>query len=89
MSIDKELYRDAYAQYQRWNEVEAADRSHHARKLTPTQAWRQYVELVEFCWRLNPQQSHKQRIQKLAALEQYYTNVRQLEARRSADVKQT
>jgi len=66
MKLDKELYRQAYQQYQRWNEAELVDRARNAGKLTPQAAWRQYVALVEFCWKLCPQQSEWQREQHLA-----------------------
>lgn len=86
--IDKQLYREAYEQHRQWNLLEMADRLQNIDKLSPAQMWRQYVELVEFCWRLNPQQSHWQRAQKLTALEHYYRRVQQLEAWRKIHGKQ-
>jgi hypothetical protein len=38
------------------------------------------VELVEFCWKLCPQQSETQWREKLAALERYSERVRRMEA---------
>jgi hypothetical protein len=89
MLIDKELYRQAYQQYQQWNEAEKKERLHHAEQLSPAEAWRRYVELVEFCWRLAPQQSQWQREQRLADWDRYYARVRQLEAWRRAHGKTT
>jgi hypothetical protein len=80
MKLDKELYRQAYQQYRRWNEAELVDRARNAGQLAPEVAWRQYVALVEFCWKLYPEQSEWQRKQKLADLERYYASLRKLEA---------
>ncbi|MGB9775692.1 MAG: hypothetical protein ACPL7C_03955 [Anaerolineae bacterium] len=82
--LDPMLYRQAYEQYRRWNEAEERDRARHAGRLSPEAAWRQYVELVEFCWKLCPQPSEAQRREKLAALERYYESVRRMEAWRRA-----
>ena len=60
------------------------ERIRNAGRLSPQEAWRRYVELVEFCWKLCPQQSPAQRREKLAALERYYDSVRRLEAWRKA-----
>lgn len=84
MKLDKDLYRQAYEQYRQWNEAELADRVRNAGKLSPQEAWRQYVALVEFCWKMCPQQSEWQRKQKLADLDRYYAAVRKLEAWRRA-----
>jgi len=77
--LDRELYRQAYAQYREWNKAELAECARHAGWLSPAEAWRRYVALVEFCWRLAPQQSQRQRERKLAYLNQYYARVQQLE----------
>ncbi|MDW7991776.1 MAG: hypothetical protein RMK65_06505, partial [Anaerolineae bacterium] len=75
---DKEIYRQAYEQYRRWSEAEEAERAHDARRLSSQEAWRRYVELVEFCWKLCPQRSEAERQEKLAALERYTESVRRL-----------
>lgn len=79
MELDKDLYRQAYAAYREWNAAEAVERAHSAGRLSPAEAWRQYADLVEFCWRLAPEPSAYQRREKLAALDRYYDAVRQLE----------
>jgi hypothetical protein len=84
MKLDKDLYRQAYEQYRQWNEAELAERVRNAGKLSPQEAWRQYVALVEFCWKMCPQQSEWQHKQKLADLDRYYAAVRKLEAWRRA-----
>jgi len=86
MLIDKELYQNAYAQYQRWN-AEKTARRHYEEQRQSRPAWKKYIDLVEFCWRLSPQQSIKQRTQKLAALDQYYANIQQFEKLRKANAK--
>lgn len=80
LMLDKALYRQACQQYQRWNEAEGMERARCAGRLSPAEAWQRYVDLVELCWKLCPQQSQTQRRQKLAALERYYASVRKLEA---------
>ena len=50
--------------------------------LTADEAWRRYVALVEFCWRLSPQSSQHQRDEKLAAFDRYYAAVQRLEEER-------
>ncbi len=82
--LDKDLCRRASEQYRHWNEAEEAERIRNAGRLSLQEAWRRYVELVEFCWKLCPQQSETQRREKLAALERYYESVRRLEAWRKA-----
>jgi len=78
MELDKNLYRQAYAAYREWNAAEAVARARDAGRLSPAEAWRQYADLVEFCWRLAPEPSAHQRREKLAALERYYEAVRRL-----------
>lgn len=82
MQLDKDLYRQAYEAYREWNAAEAAERAATAGQLSPAEAWRQYVDLVEFCWRLAPEPGVHQRREKAAALDRYYTAVRRLEERR-------
>lgn len=84
MPLDKDLYRRAYESYREWNAAEAAERARNAGRLSSAELWRQYVDLVEFCWRLAPEPSEHQRREKLAALDRYYDAVRRLEERRQA-----
>ena len=89
MELDGQLYRQVYERYRRLNEAELVDRAGKAGKLTSQEAWQQYVALVEFCWKLCPQQSEWQRAQKLADLTRYYDRVRRLEAWRRERGKTT
>ena len=79
MALNKELYRQAYQQYQEANERELRERLAKRKPLNGLEAWEQYVDLVEFCWLLCPTQSPHQRAEKLQALDRYYERVRQLE----------
>ena len=80
MSLNKELYRQAYQQYQQVNEWEVRERLGKRKHLSPLEAWRQYVDVVEFCWLFCPSQSQRQRTEKLMALNRYYERVQTLEA---------
>jgi len=80
MSLDKELYRTAYQGYRQWNEAEMVERARNAGRLSPAEAWRRYVALWEFCMKLAPPQSQRQREQRLADWDRYYDRVRRLEA---------
>jgi hypothetical protein len=81
-TLDKMPYRQAYRSYRQWNEAEANARARDAAVLTSVEAWRRYVALVEFCWRLSPGPSQHQREEKLEALDRYYAAVERLEERR-------
>lgn len=87
MSLDKNLYRQAYQQYQDMEAHEQRNRRSQQERLSPLKAWQQYVDLVEFCWKLCPSQSKYQRHEKLAALDRYYERVQKLEAWRKAHGK--
>ena len=77
--IDKKLYQQAYNHYKQWNEAEFAERVKNAGKLSPADAFRRYVSLVEFCWKLCPQQSESQRKQKLLSIDRYYDRIKNFE----------
>ena len=80
MTIDKALYRQAQEWYRQWNEAERKARWDEAGKLSPQEAWGQYVDLWEFGWRTNVQPNQYQIRQKIEALERYYDRVAKLEA---------
>jgi len=89
MPLDKELYRKAYESLRQWNEAELIDRVRNAGRLTPQEAWRQYVALWEFCMKLSPPLTKLQHKQRLAEWDQYYANIRKLEAWRRANGRAT
>ena len=84
MPLDKELYRKAYESLRQWNEAELIDRVRNAGELSPAQAWEQYVGLWEFALRHSPPQSELGRKQRLTYWQEYYANIRKLEAWRRA-----
>ena len=87
MKLDKELYRQAYQQYQRWNEAELVDRARNAGQLTPEKAWQQYLALFDFARESCPPPGEWQRKQRLADLACYHERVQTLEAWRRAHGK--
>jgi hypothetical protein len=84
MTIDKDLYRKAYAEYRQWNELELRERIRNAGNRTPQERWREYLGLWNFCQKLGVKTSPYQRKQKLKALELYYARLQKLEAWREA-----
>lgn len=87
MALDKELYRRAYALHEQWSEAKLIERAKNADKLSPAEAFRQYVDLVEFFWKIRPKPEHRQREEKLKALDRYYAQIQKLEAWRRAPRK--
>lgn len=77
--VDKELYRQAYAQMQDWSEAAERERLLEAAQLSPAERWRQFQTLVAFCRSIQPEQSSFERAEKLAALERFSHAVRALE----------
>jgi len=80
--LDKELYRKAYESYRQSNEAELIEHARNAGKHSPEEAWQQFIDLVEFCWKIAPPPSEQQREQKLVGLDRYYERVQKMEARR-------
>jgi hypothetical protein len=84
MTIDKVLYRKAYAEYRQWNELELRERIRDISMLTPQERWRVHLDLWNFCRKLGVKASPYQRQQKLEALELYYERIQKMEAWRMA-----
>jgi len=82
--IDKELYRKAYESLRQWSEAERIERIRDARRLTPQERWRQFVDLVDFSLRIAAPESERLRSQKIAAIDRYYERVRKMEVGRRA-----
>ena len=89
MPLDKELYRKAYESLRQWNEAELLDRVRNAGQLSPAKAWRQYVDLWEFCVNRSPEPSALQCKQRLAEWDRHYAQIQKLEAWRRARGKTT
>lgn len=80
MPLDPKIIREAQAAYRQWNEDELRDRLHAVNKPSAQDAWRQYVALVEFCWKLAPEQSEWQQTQKQEILLRQYERMQRFEA---------
>ena len=85
MTFDKALYRQAYQQYQ---DIETKQQRKRQPR-SPTEAWQQYLDLVEFCQLLCPERSQRHRDEKFAMLQTYYERIRQLETWRQQHGKTT
>ena len=79
---DKALLREAIAHYRAWNEAEFADRVQRAGEQTLAEKWRAYLDLMIFCWRVNPESSVWEQKQTIKEWETYYTRMRRFEERR-------
>lgn len=77
--LDKELYRQAYAELQSWSKAAETERLLADAQLSPDERWRKFQALVAFSRSISPEQSAFQRAEKLAAVDRYYDAVRRLE----------
>lgn len=77
--LDKELYRQSYAQRQGWSEAAETERLLAAAQLSPGESWRQFQALVELSRNIQPEPSPYERAEKLVAVDRYYEAVRRLE----------
>ena len=79
MPIDPKLYREAYAQLDRWNEAEQIERARQDRKLSPSERWQHYEALWMLCIELaGPPNELYLRLRYLDWLE-YYLKLQQFE----------
>jgi hypothetical protein len=83
MALDKDLYRKAYKAYQEWNEVELIERIEKAGQHSSVESWYKYVDLWESARKMMLSPGEWQRIEKLTALERYYSRILRLEDWRS------
>ena len=77
--LDKELYRQSYAQWQGWSDAAEKERLLAAAQLSSGERWRQFQALVEFSRNIQPELSPYERAEKLASVDRYYEAVRRLE----------
>lgn len=82
MTEDKALWREALAHYRAWNEAEFVDCVHRASEQTLAEKWRAYLDLMTFCWRVNPEPSEWEQRQTAKEWESYYARMRRFEERR-------
>jgi diketogulonate reductase-like aldo/keto reductase len=82
MAEDKALWHQALAHYRAWNEAKFADRVRRAGEQSLTEKWRAYLDLMAFCWRVNPEPSKWEQRQTVKEWEAYYTRIQRFEERR-------
>jgi len=89
MKLDKELYRKAYELHQQSSDAKLVERARLHSELSSAEAFRQYVDLVEFVWKLCPEPSAWQREEKLESINRYHAAVQRLEAWRRKHGQET
>ena len=82
MAEDKALWREALAHYRAWNEAKFADRVRRAGEQTLAEKWCAYLDLMTFCWRVNPEPSEWEQRGISEEWETYYAKMRRFEERR-------
>jgi len=82
MAEDKALWHAALAHYRAWNEAEFTDRVRRAGRQTLAEKWCAYLDLMTFCWRVNPQPGEWEQRQTIEEWEAYYARIRRFEERR-------
>ena len=82
MAEDKALWREALAHYRTWNEAKFADRVRRADEQTLAEKWRAYLDLMTFCWRVNPEPSEWEQRGISEEWETYYARMQRFEERR-------
>jgi hypothetical protein len=78
MQLDKKLYRKVYDDLKKWSEFKSIQRLLDARKLTPEQAWSQYLALWNLVVKNNPQVNDHLHQQKILELQPYYDALQKL-----------
>jgi hypothetical protein len=84
MTLNKELYRQAYELYRQNNTAELRQRATEANKLSSQEALQRYYALWEFAMKLSSGPSEKQHRLHLQELDEYYSKVQKMEAWRQA-----
>ncbi len=84
MPLDPKIIREAQAIYRQWNEAELRERLLTAPTRPLDEAWRQFIDLWEFAWRLQLRPSEYQQRQKQSDLIRQCEQLRKLEAWRKA-----
>ena len=79
MSLDKNLWREAIAHYQAWNDAVFADQVLHPSQKTPAEKWRIYQDLYAFGRKIKPQPSLWEQEQTAKTWAAYYESIQQFE----------
>jgi hypothetical protein len=87
MTIDRELYQEAFETIRQWKLAERAERAKNAGKRTPLECWRAYVAWWEFLMSIAPEISEAQQARRLADWAEYYEQMQRFEAWRKENGK--
>jgi hypothetical protein len=87
MTIDRELYREAYETIRQWKLAERAERAYHAGERSPLECWKEYVAWWEFLVSIAPEISETQQAMRLAEWAEYYERMQRFEAWRKEQGK--
>lgn len=79
MSLDKNIWREAIAQYRAWNEAKFVEQVLSAGQKSPAERWREYQALMPLCWKLKPKQSPWEQQRITEEWEAYYASMRRFE----------
>lgn len=79
MSPDKNIWREAIAQYRAWNETKFVEQVLIAGQKSPAERWREYQALMSLCWKLKPGQSPWEQQRIAEEWEAYYASIRRFE----------
>ena len=77
--IDRDLYRQAYADRRRWSEARTAARLRADAALPPPERFRRFADLADFGLAACPSRSPADRAADLAAWTSYHDRVRRME----------
>lgn len=76
---------EAMALYRRWNEDKFHEDVRAAGSKTVEDKWRQYLELIEFCWTLKPERSSHGDRQNQEDWEDYHLTMLSFEEKRKSE----
>jgi len=89
MAIDGEQLRKALEIYRQWNEAKLIDQARNAGKLSPLEAWKQYVSLWNFALRLGSGPGPVAQRLRHEEWVEYYEKIKKFEAWRRENAERT
>ena len=82
MTLNKETWCEAIAQYRKWNEDVLASQVLARSEMDPEKKWRAYLDLCAFARRIKPDQSEWVQEQHARDWEAYHARILEFERRR-------
>jgi hypothetical protein len=79
MSINANLYREAFEYYRQWNEAELKAQARQAGQMSPEERWEQYKALWQFCAQLAGPPSENYLKHQFGQWADYYEKIHQFE----------